>query len=65
MSAAAYNRGSRAISASIARERRPRPCPGKLNGNKRLASCLVCGGADYEGNEGDRCRRDTYGKGQS
>jgi hypothetical protein len=60
MGAAAYNRGSKAISAQIDRELKShnRPCNGVMyNGpNKRYARCSRCGRIDYEQNEGDRCR---------
>jgi hypothetical protein len=61
MGIAAYNRGSRAISAGIDREaartRYGRYCTGKMwNGpGKQYARCLKCGDIDYEKYEGDRC----------
>lgn len=63
MGTAAYNRGSRAISAQIDREladkRRRVICNGTFyNGpGKRFARCDKCKRIDYEANEGDRCRR--------
>lgn len=64
MGVAAYNRGSRCISAQLDRELADRsmrrvPCGGKLyNGpDKRFGRCALCHRIDYEGYEGDRCRQ--------
>ena len=63
MGAAAYNRGSRAISEQIDREFRSRSrlirCKGRMrNGpGKRYARCESCGEIDWELNEGDPCRQ--------
>jgi len=61
MGAAAYRRGSRAISAQIDREQeaKRRACGGTFrNGpDKRFARCDRCGVVDYERNEGDRHER--------
>lgn len=64
MGAAAYNRGSKVLRDQLDREAEDRRtvrhvrCSGLMrNGpEKRYARCRVCGGVDYELNEGDHCR---------